>query len=393
MASILTILLLLHGYVALRIAPALGPWPIVQVALCVLLALSAVAIPGALLLLRRRGQTLSAAGQRLKAAGFFMTGLASSLLVLTLLRDVSLGLIQGAAWVVPTAWAHPGWPAALSGVGSLRASSALAVPVLALTAAFAGWAGARRTAGIRLVEIPIAALPPALEGFTIAQISDIHVGNTIGRDYVEAIVSRVNSLQPDLVAITGDLVDGTVPQLAHDVEPLARLKSKHGTFFVTGNHEYYSGAGPWLAEFQRLGFQVLLNRHVVIEQDGARLAIAGVTDYSGHHFSDAHRSDPAAAIRGAPDELGAKILLAHQPRSAAAAADAGFDLQLSGHTHGGQFLPWNFFVRFQQPYTAGLARLRSMWVYTSRGTGYWGPPMRLGAPSEITQIRLVREGA
>ena len=274
----------------------------------------------------------------------------------------------------------------------MRELSALAVPLLALSAAFAGWLGARRTAAIRLVDIPIAGLPTALEGFTIVQLSDIHVGNTIRRDYVEAIVSRVNSLQPDVVAITGDLVDGTVAALAHDVAPLAQLRSRFGTFFVTGNHEYYSGAGPWLAEFQRLGFQVLLNRHVVIEQGGAKLAIAGVTDYSGHHFNAAHRSDPAAAIRGAPDDVSVKILLAHQPRSASAAVDAGFDLQLSGHTHGGQFLPWNFFVRLQQPYTAGLARLRSMWVYTSRGTGYWGPPMRLGAPSEITQIRLVREG-
>ena len=333
---------------------------------------------------------LSAGSQRLKAAGFFMTGLASSLLVLTLLRDAALGLIQVGAWVIPNAWAQAGWPSAWTGAGGLRELSALAVPMLGLSAAFAGWLGARRTAAVRLVDIPIAGLPTALEGFTIVQISDIHVGNTIGRDYVEAIVSRVNGLQPDLVAITGDLVDGTVAALAHDVAPLAQLRSRFGTFFVTGNHEYYSGAGPWLAEFRRLGFQLLLNRHVVIEQGGARLVIAGVTDYSGHHFHAAHRSDPAAAIRGAPDDTRVKILLAHQPRSAAAAVDAGFDLQLSGHTHGGQFLPWNFFVRLQQPYTAGLERLHSMWVYTSRGTGYWGPPMRLGAPSEITRIRLVR---
>jgi len=381
MAYIYSVLLVLHGYVALRLAPALGAWPLVQVALCALLALSAVAIPGALFLLRRRGQVLSASSQRLKAAGFFLTGLASSLLVLTLLRDAALGLVHVAAWVIPTAWAQSGWPAALPGAERLP-----------LSAALAGWVGARRTAAVRIVDIPIAGLPTALEGFTIVQISDIHVGNTIGRDYVTAIVSRVNDLQPDVVAITGDLVDGTVARLAHDVAPLAQLKSTYGTLFVTGNHEYYSGAGPWLVEFQRLGFQILLNRHVVIERGGAKLAIAGVTDYSGHHFSAAHRSDPATAIRGAPDDISAKILLAHQPRSAAAAAEAGFDLQLSGHTHGGQFLPWNFFVRLQQPYTAGLARLRSMWVYTSRGTGYWGPPMRLGAPSEITQIRLVRAG-
>ncbi len=389
MTHIVSILLTLHAYVAFRVVPDLGAWPVVQLTVGGLLALSAVSIPGALLLLRRRGRALSVHGQRLKATGFLMVGLASSLLVFTLLRDGVLVLSQLAAWIVPTAWAQPGWPAVWPDAGRLREYSALAVPILALSAASAGWIGARRTAAVRRVDIPIAGLAGSLAGFTIAQISDIHVGNTIGRDYVEAIVERVNRLQPDVVAITGDLVDGTVPDLAKDVAPLARLQSKFGTLFVTGNHEYYSGAGPWLAEFRRLGFQILLNQHVVINHGGAKLVMAGVTDFSGHHFSEAHRSDPAAALRGAPDGS-VKVLLAHQPRSAAAAAEAGFDLQLSGHTHGGQFLPWNFFVRLQQPYTAGLARLRSMWVYTSRGTGYWGPPMRLGAPSEITLIRLVR---
>ena len=122
------------------------------------------------------------------------------------------------------------------------------------------------------------------------------------------------------------------------------------------------------------------------------LVIAGVTDHSAHHFDESHRSDPAAAIASAPDDA-VRILLAHQPRSAAAALQAGFQLQLSGHTHGGQFWPWNFFVRLQQPFTAGLHRLQSLWVYTSRGTGYWGPPKRFGAPSEITHLRLVPAAA
>lgn len=391
MVYIYSILLALHLYVGFRIAPALDAWPIAEAAFVAMLAISAIAIPGTLFILQRRGHALSAASRRLKTAGFLMTGLASSLLVLTLIRDVGLVALEVAAWVVPSAWAQAGWPVALPDVGRLRELSGLAVPILAMAAATAGLVGARRTAAVRRVDIPIAGLPAALEGFSIVQVSDVHVGNTIGRDYVEAIVARVNTLQPDIVALTGDLVDGTVPQLAHDVAPLGQLQSKSGVFLVTGNHEYYSGAGPWVAEFQRLGCEVLLNRHVVIERGGVRLAIAGVPDYSGHHFIESHRSDPAAAIQGAPEDLSARILLAHQPRTAPAAVDAGFDLQLSGHTHGGQFLPWNFFVRFQQPYTAGLERLRSMWVYTSRGTGYWGPPMRLGAPSEITEIRLVRE--
>jgi predicted MPP superfamily phosphohydrolase len=140
-----------------------------------------------------------------------------------------------------------------------------------------------------------------------------------------------------------------------------------------------------------MGLNVLLNEHVVLRHGQASLLIAGVTDHGAHHFDESHRSDPSAAIADAPDHARVRILLAHQPRSATAAQQAGFQLQLSGHTHGGQFWPWNLFVRLQQPFTAGLHRLQDLWVYTSRGTGYWGPPKRFGAPSEITRLRLVPE--
>jgi predicted MPP superfamily phosphohydrolase len=192
-----------------------------------------------------------------------------------------------------------------------------------------------------------------------------------------------------MVAVTGDLVDGSVRELSAHVAPLAELQSRHGTFFVTGNHEYYSGAAPWVAELRRLGLRVLMNEHVVVRHEGAEMVVAGVTDFGAHHFDPAQRSDPQAALAGAPSAAGPRVLLAHQPRSAEAAERAGFDLQLSGHTHGGQFWPWNLFVPLQQPFTAGLNRLRRLWVYTSRGTGYWGPPKRFGAPSEITRLRLV----
>jgi predicted MPP superfamily phosphohydrolase len=171
------------------------------------------------------------------------------------------------------------------------------------------------------------------------------------------------------------------------------LTARHGVYLVTGNHEYYSGAHAWIAEFQRLGLRVLLNEHVVLERNGAPFVVAGVTDYSAGHFDPSHKSDPVAALAGAPGDARLKLLLAHQPRTALAAASVGYTLQLSGHTHGGQFLPWNFFVRLQQPFTAGLAKLGDLWIYTSRGTGYWGPPKRLGAPSEITHLRLVRAPA
>jgi predicted MPP superfamily phosphohydrolase len=305
------------------------------------------------------------------------------LLVFTVLRDVMLL----ASWTVSLAA-----PAAVPLEG-IRRATAVAVPALALAVTLFGYWNARRTAGVVTVHVPLADLPGPLQGFTIVQISDIHVGPTIRARYVEAIVEAVNRLKPDLVAITGDLVDGSVAELGAQVAPLRRLVSRHGTYFVTGNHEYYSGVGPWMAELERLGIKVLHNEHVVIERGGAKLVLAGVPDYSAGHFEQSHRSNPQAALTGAPTKAVVKVLLAHQPRTATAAEQAGFDLQLSGHTHGGQFMPWNFFVRLQQPFTAGLHRLGRMWVYVSRGTGYWGPPKRFGAPSEITEIKLISSPA
>jgi len=271
-------------------------------------------------------------------------------------------------------------------------NSALLVIALVPAITVAGFLLARRTAPVVHVDVPLHGLPEALVGFVIAQISDVHVGPTIRRAFVEAMVARVNGLGADMVAITGDLVDGSVHELGSHTQPLAGLASRHGTYFVTGNHEYYSGAPDWIREMRRLGATVLLNEHVVLDHDGAPLAIAGVTDFSAHHFDPSHRSDAQAALAGAPLDS-VKVLLAHQPRSAAAAAQAGAHLQLSGHTHGGQFWPWNHFVRLQQPFTAGLRKLGHMSIYISRGTGYWGPPMRFGVPSEITRLRLVRAPA
>jgi predicted MPP superfamily phosphohydrolase len=300
----------------------------------------------------------------------------SSLLVLTVLCEAVLL----AAWVADRWWADLPWQRLLE-------TSAAAVPLLALAATGLGFFNARRRARVRTVQVALRGLAPPLRGFRIVQISDIHVGPTIKRGYLDAIVDAVNALEPDAIAITGDLVDGSVAELAAHVAPLARLKARHGSFFVTGNHEYYSGVDGWVAQLRQLGVRVLHNEHVVLDHDGAPLVLAGVTDYSAGYFAASHASDPARAAAGAPAGA-AKVLLAHQPRSAPAAAQAGFDLQLSGHTHGGQFLPWSFFVRFQQPFTAGLHVLAGLQVYVSRGTGYWGPPKRLGAPSEITRIHL-----
>jgi predicted MPP superfamily phosphohydrolase len=367
---------LLHVYVGLRIIPDLSVDSTGRWLSALWLVLSCLLIPLGMLARTIEQQPLA---DRLAWVGLLAMGFFSSLLVLTFARDLGLASLLTVDAI---------WPHAIP-LARWRTDSAAAVPLLALLSTAIGLINARRRARVVTIDVPIDDLPQALDGFTIVQISDIHVGPTIKRRYVDAIVDAVNRLKPDVIAVTGDVVDGSVPQLSAHTQPLSRLSARHGAFLVTGNHEYYAGADAWIDEFRRLGLQVLLNEHVVVEHDGARAVIAGVTDYSAAHFDPAHRSDPAAALVGAPGDVLIKVLLAHQPRSAEAAAEAGFTLQLSGHTHGGQFFPWNFFVRFQQPFTAGLARLNGLWVYTSRGTGYWGPPKRLGAPSEITRLRLV----
>lgn len=376
LVRIILIGILLHIYVGFRLIPDM-PIDTVGRGLCALwLVLSIFLIPLGMLARTIKRQPL---GDRLAWVGLLAMGFFSSLLVLTFLRDVVLASLLTIDAI---------WPRAVA-MGNWRTGSAAAVPLAALLSTLVGLVNARRRARVVTIEVPIDDLPPALDGFTIVQISDIHVGPTIKRHYVDAIVNAVNRLEPDLIAVTGDIVDGSVPQLRNHTQPLSRLSARHGAFLVTGNHEYYAGANAWIDEFRRLGLTVLLNEHVIVDHDGAHAVIAGVTDYSAGHHDPLHRSDPVAALAGAPGDVLIKVLLAHQPRSAEAAAAAGFTLQLSGHTHGGQFFPWNFFVRFQQPFTAGLARLNGLWVYTSRGTGYWGPPKRLGAPSEITRLRLV----
>ena len=386
LVPLLLISSLLHAWVGWRIAPALAAvaaFPQSAALFWALLVASALLMPMGV---APRRLANGRAATALTWLGLLCMGLFSSLFVLTLLRDGLLVLAWGGVMLA-------GW-FGFSGFDpgdlvSLQTASAVAVPLLGLAATLWGFWNARRTARVVRVDVPIAGLPAALHGFTVAQISDIHVGPTIRQQYLARIVARVNALGADMVAITGDLVDGRVADLQRHVEPLSGLRSTHGTFFVTGNHEYYSGAHAWIDELRRLGLTVLMNEHVVLRHDTAALVLAGVADYGAHHFDEAHRSDPARSLVGAPADAPIRVLLAHQPRSAQAASSAGFDLQLSGHTHGGQFWPWNHFVKFQQPFSAGLNKLKNLWVYTNSGTGYWGPPKRFGVPSEITHLRLV----
>lgn len=242
-------------------------------------------------------------------------------------------------------------------------------------------------ATIKEVHIPLGA-PKALQDLKIVQFTDLHIGPMIKRDDVQTLVTQMNALDADIIVMTGDLVDGSVFRLQADVAPLANLKAKVGKYFITGNHEYYSGAEAWIAEVQRLGFKVLLNEHELIEVNDAKLLLAGVTDYRAHQYIPAHQSSPKKAMQGAPD-ADVRILLAHQPKSIFEATEAGFDLQISGHTHGGQYYPWNFVAKMANPYIKGLhLHDNKTWIYVSPGTGYWGPPIRLGNEPEITVFRL-----
>jgi predicted MPP superfamily phosphohydrolase len=244
-----------------------------------------------------------------------------------------------------------------------------------------------REVAIRNVRVPIAKLPKNISGYKIAQLTDIHVGPTIGKQFVDDLVAKVNALNPDLVAITGDLVDGSVDALGPFVAALSKFTAKDGVFFVTGNHEYYSGVDEWIAHLKDLGIRVLRNERVAIRGE-AGFDLAGVDDAHAKSYGHGHGMNVLGALEGR-DESRAIVLLAHQPKAIFDAKKGNVDLQLSGHTHGGQLFPWNFFVKLDQPYVEGLFDHDGTKIYVSPGTGYWGPPMRLGTRGEITLVELV----
>ncbi|MFF9338710.1 MULTISPECIES: metallophosphoesterase [unclassified Streptomyces] len=247
--------------------------------------------------------------------------------------------------------------------------------------------GVLRGPKVKRVTVPLAKLPRAAHGYRIAVVSDIHLGPILGRAHSRRIVDAINATQPDLIAVVGDLVDGTVENLGPAAEPLAGLRARHGSFFVTGNHEYFSGADAWVDHVRELGLRPLRNERLEI---AAGFDLAGVDDVAGE--SEGRGPDFARAL-GDRDRSRAAVLLAHQPVVIDDAVAHGVDLQLSGHTHGGQLWPGNLLAGLANPTVAGLERYGDTQLYVSRGAGAWGPPVRVGAPSDITLVQLASKQA
>ena len=359
--------------------------------LAVFFALAALAVPLGMVLMRRFPLAVTRA---LVAVLFTWTGAAFLLFVALVATDLARVLWAGAhplLALLGTQLAPPPDPArrafvaqAVAGGALLAAGSATAASVLIATGE------------PRVVEVPLRLerFPKALSGFTLAQITDLHIGPTIREKHVKRVVDLTNALRPDAVVITGDLVDGSVAELRAATGHLARLSAKHGVYFVSGNHEYYSGASAWFAELRRYGIRILSAERVALGDrgpGGASFDLAGIDDWSVARAHDGRWPSLDLALRGR-DRDRSLVLLQHQPRGLDEAAQAGVELQLSGHTHGGQLFPWNLIVKAVYPYYKGLYLHRqgeaATQLYVSCGTGYWGPPMRLGAPAEITKVVL-----
>ncbi|MBL0220341.1 MAG: metallophosphoesterase [Myxococcales bacterium] len=344
---ILAILGSAHVYIWWQlVAPLPSPW---RYAGAAVIALLAPALPVVSMLARRMSRERA---RPYLLVGYLWFGLATYLLL-----GAAVGQVASALGTDPRI-------AAAIGAGG------------ALATVLYGLVHVARGPQVRRVEVPLAGLPVA--SYTVVQLTDVHIGPLLGRAFAERVVAQVNALAPDLIVITGDFVDGRLAELRPEIEPFRGLRARDGVFSVTGNHEYYWNVEPWLEHIRSLGISVLRNEHVTI---AGTLVLAGTDDVSA-------AEDVSRAVAGRDPAL-PLVLLAHHPRTIARAVAAGVDLQLSGHTHGGQLLPLGWLSRLFDPHISGLARFGATWLYVSEGTGFWGPPMRVGTTQEITQLTLV----
>jgi predicted MPP superfamily phosphohydrolase len=371
----------IHYYFWARLVrdTALGqPWATL---LTVAIALLGTSIPLGMLL---RFQTDSPPRALLAVAYLWMGGM-FLLLVGLGAGDLARGIYKVAHRLITDQGLEPGRRLALARlVGGVAG-------MLALGEGTVGFLATRKRTAVKEVVIRLPRLDPRLAGTTLVAISDVHLGDELGREFLSQVVETINGLKPDLVAVVGDLVDGSVKELRETAAPLANLSSRLGTFFVTGNHDYYSGAVDWISELERLGVRTLRNERVTLGGSaGGSFDLAGVEDPTGHSYGTP--PDIAKALQNR-DLAHPVILLSHQPKLFPEAVRNGVDLQISGHTHGGQIWPFGYLVKLQQGFLAGLIRRGASQLYVSCGTGYWGPPMRVGAPAEITRIILQPEGS
>ena len=266
-----------------------------------------------------------------------------------------------------------------------------ALPALTFSTGGMGY-GIQNTRDPDLIEMELSFdnLPPSFDGYRMVQISDLHVGLTIRKEFVQKVVNLAMKQSADAIMLTGDLMDGSVEELANDMESLTHLQARDGVFYCTGNHEYYSGADRWVDYFQEKGFTCLLNQHHVLKRGVDQMAICGINDLSAHKIIPSHKSDARKALKGLTSDV-FKVMLAHQPKSIQQVPSNQIDLMLSGHTHAGQFFPWSLFVRLVQPYFKGLYQYdQRTQLYVNQGTGYWGPPIRINTTCEVTLITLKR---
>ena len=379
----LGVLWLMHGYVAWRIIPTLG-FSSSQTILAYTTVFILSLLPILPIVLRMSGNE-SKLIDKFSFLGYTSLGFFTLSFIFLFTKDFIIQFISIFSNLVDTEQ-----PIDNSKRDFIKKSISISMITLAGSATVYGFYSARKGPFIIKHDIYLKNLPDAFESFSIAQISDLHVGPTIKRPYVEDVLEKISRLNPDLIAVTGDLVDGSVKYLKSELQPLKDMIAPYGTFFVTGNHEYYSGVDQWLDETDRLGMKNLINSNELISKAGDQIAIAGITDLKAHQIKPAHKSDPGLALRSVPDNI-TKIVLAHQPNSIHSVHEIGADLQLSGHTHGGQFWPFTYLTKLVNPYIAGFYDHYGTQIYVNRGTGYWGPPLRIGVPAEITLIRLKKK--
>jgi predicted MPP superfamily phosphohydrolase len=383
---LITVLVLLHLYLWKRLIrdttrPGAARW-----ALNAAFGLLTVLLVATLILPRLTGLRESA---WFAWPGYLWFGLAAYLfLTLLVLEPVRLALRRWVKRSPPASeeTADPPADAAVNRRLFLARASAVAAGAASVGLVGTGVVSALGPPDVLRVPVRLRRLDPALAGFRIAVVSDIHLGPLAGRAHTERIVAMINETRPDLVAIVGDLVDGSVEELGPAAEPLQDLVAPEGAFFVTGNHEYFvDDTTAWLRELERLGVSPLRNENTVIRRGRGVFNLAGVNDLTGAQRGDA--PDFGRALAGI-DASRPTVLLAHQPVQVGEAAARGVDLQISGHTHGGQMWPFHYVVRAAQPALAGLSVVDDTQLYVSRGAGFWGPPVRVGAPPDITVLSL-----